>query len=178
VNYDELFLRVTLYDDEEAFRTIFYQFYAPLCAYAMRYIPVKEDCEDIVQETFLKIWKNRKTLGINHSFRNLLVTAVKNACIDSLRKQETERTWEEHYAENYSEETSDDIYSATELEEKMKAALHKLPDNIRIVFEMNRFKGMTYTEIAETQHISVKTVEAYMSKALKLLRIELNDFLT
>lgn len=59
----------------------------------------------------------------------------------------------------------------------LSAALAKLPDNIRIVFEKNRFEGMTYTEIAAEHNISVKTVEAYMTKALKHLRIELKDYL-
>lgn len=59
----------------------------------------------------------------------------------------------------------------------LSAALAKLPDNIRIVFEKNRFEGMTYAEIAVEHNISVKTVEAYMTKALKHLRVELKDYL-
>jgi len=168
---------MALYDDEAAFRTIFYQFFAPLCSYAMRYLHVKEDCEDAVQETFLKIWKDRKKLDISRSFRNFLVTAVKNTCIDHLRKQHTEHLWQTWFTENYTEETDEDLYSATELEEKLQTALAKLPDPVRIVFEMSRIEGKTYPQIAEEQHISIKTVEAYITKALKLLRVELADFL-
>lgn len=53
----------------------------------------------------------------------------------------------------------------------------KLPENTRIIFEKNRFEGKKYTEIAEEQQISVKTVEAHISKALKILRVELKDYL-
>ena len=63
--------------------------------------------------------------------------------------------------------TSGDIYSTIELEQMLSTALTKLPDNIRIVFEKNRFEGMTYTEIAAEHNISVKTVEAYMTKSFK-----------
>ena len=59
----------------------------------------------------------------------------------------------------------------------LSEALDKLPENTRLIFEKNRFEGKKYTEIAEEQQISVKTVEAHISKALKILRVELKDYL-
>ena len=175
---DDLFWKIAIKDDEIAFRTLFFQFFSPLCVFAHRYIDRWETCEDIVQETFFKIWKNRKNIEINTSSRNFLITSVKNSCIDFLRKQETELNWQQKEIENNPlQYTSGDIYSTIELEQMLSAALAKLPDNIRIVFEKNRFEGMTYTEIAAEHNISVKTVEAYMTKALKHLRIELKDYL-
>lgn len=177
---DGLFWKIALHDDEDAFHTLFTQFFTPLCVYAMRYVSGKEVAEDIVQDTFLKLWKNRKTMVINTSGRNFLVTYVKNACIDYLRKCETEQ----HYlqkskknAERLSEEV-EELYSIAELESMLSAALARLPENIRKVFEMNRFEGKTYATIAIEQNLSVKTIEAYMSKALKLLRNELKDYLS
>ncbi|MDR3309514.1 MAG: RNA polymerase sigma-70 factor [Tannerella sp.] len=178
IDLDELFRRMAWKDDEEAFRIIFYRFFSPLCVFSMRYIRQKETCEDIVQETFLKIWKNRQSLEIRTSSRNLLITAVKNSCIDYLRKQESEyRRQEQYNPDDDLTDSPEDIYSAAELEQILHAALAKLPDNIRTVFEMNRFEGKTYAKIAEEQNISVKTVESYMTKSLKLLRIELKDFM-
>jgi RNA polymerase sigma-70 factor (ECF subfamily) len=177
MNYDELFWTVALKDDESAFRTLFYQFFTPLCGYAMRYVANREDCEDIVQETFLKLWKNRKSLELNRSFRNFLVTSVKNACIDFLRRQDTESSGRERLVMNHTDESSEELFAVAELEQMLDAALAKLPEPVRTVFMMNRFEEKTYSEIAETQQISVKTVEAYMTKALKLLRAELSDFL-
>ena len=175
---DSLFWRIAIKDDEIAFRTLFFQFFSPLCVFAHRYVDRWETCEDIVQETFFKIWKNRKNIEINTSSRNFLITSVKNTCKDFLRKQETEQNWQQKEIENNTSwYTSGDIYSTIELEQMLSAALAKLPDNIRIVFEKNRFEGMTYTEIAAEHNISVKTVEAYMTKALKHLRVELKDYL-
>lgn len=175
---DSLFWKIAIKDDEIAFRTLFFQFFSPLCVFAHRYVDSWETCEDIVQETFFKIWKNRKNIEITTSSRNFLITSVKNSCIDFLRKQETEQNWQQREMENYnSRYTPGDIYSTIELEQMLSAALAKLPDNIRIVFEKNRFDGMTYAEIAAEHNISVKTVEAYMTKALKHLRIELKDYL-
>lgn len=175
---DSLFWRIAIQDDEIAFRTLFFQFFSPLCVFAHRYIDSWETCEDIVQETFFKIWKNRKNIEINTSSRNFLITSVKNTCIDYLRKQETEQNWQQKEIENNTSwYTSGDIYSTIELEQMLSAALAKLPDNIRIVFEKNRFEGMTYSQIAAEHNISVKTVESYMTKALKHLRVELKDYL-
>lgn len=175
---DVLFLKIALKDDEGAFRTLFYNFFPSLCVFANRYVDDKNTCEDIVQETFLKIWKKRKSLEINTSARNFLVTSVRNSCIDYQRKKETEesyRVYHTRFTDNLS--ASDDIYTIRELEAMISSSLNKLPDNVRGVFEMNRFEGKTYTQIAEENNISVKTVEAYMSKALKLLRVELRDYL-
>lgn len=174
---DQLFWKIALKDDEEAFRSLFFDFFPSLCVFAHRYIERWEVCEDIVQDTFFKIWKNRKRMVINTSGRNFLVTSVRNCCIDYLRKQESELSWQQKAVVNKTIDTAEDIYSTIELENMLNTALARLPDNIRMVFEMNRFEGKTYTEIAAEQNISVKTVEAYMSKALKQLRIDLKDYL-
>lgn len=175
---DLLFWKIAQQDDEVAFRTLFFQFFSPLCVFAHRYIDNWESCEDIVQDNFLKIWKNRKNLTINTSFRNFLITSVKNSCLDLLRKQETEQKWQSQKAENESfYYATDEIYATVELEQMLNNALAKLPDNTRLIFEENRFAGKTYTEIAVIHNISVKTVEAQMTKALKHLRIELKDYL-
>lgn len=174
---DKLFWRIALKDDESAFRTLFFQFFSPLCVFAHRYIERRETCEDIVQETFFKIWKNRKGIEINTSTRNFLLTSVRNSCIDYLRKQETEQNWQQREIAKSSAYTNDDLYLVVELEQMLNAALAKLPDKVRVVFEQNRFDGKTYSEIALEHQISVKTVEAYMTKALKHLRIELKDYL-
>jgi len=174
---DQLFWRIALKDDEEAFRILFFEFFSSLCVFAHRYVNSWESCEDIVQETFFKIWKNRKNIEINSSCRNFLITSVRNSCIDYLRRQETEHAWQENALRRLSTSTTEDLYSRVELEQILNEALTRLPENIRVVFEKNRFEGKTYAEIATEHEISVKTVEAYMTKALKQLRLELKDYL-
>jgi len=174
---DLLFWRIALHDDEDAFRALFFEFFSSLCVFAHRYIASWETCEDVVQETFFKIWKNRKNLSINSSARNFLITSVRNSCVDYLRKKETEYSWKQEELLHNAIYTADDLYSKIELEHMLNDALTRLPENCRIVFEKNRFEGKTYAEIANEEKISVKTVEAHMSKALKLLRVELRDYL-
>lgn len=173
---DELIRRISISDDEDAFRMLFYDFFSPLCVFAYRYVEDKATCEDLVQDTFFRIWKNRKSLDIHTSARNFMLTVVRNSCLDWLRKQAVEKLWEEKFLEESEEETSD-LYTTVELEHLLNQALDKLPEQISSTFRSNRFEGKTYTEIAVDKNISVKTVESYMSKALKLLRVELKDYL-
>jgi len=172
-----LFLRISLKDDRDAFQALFYEFFSALCVFAHRYIDDWMVCEDLVQEVFYKIWKNRKTIDIDVSSRNFLVTCVRNACIDHLRKQSSARIWRATEKEAATGLVPGDLYTRTELESILTAALSKLPDNIREVFEMNRFDGKTYREIADEKKISVKTVEAHITKALRVLRTEFRDYL-
>lgn len=174
---DQLFWRIALKDDEEAFRILFFEFFSSLCVFARRYIDDWDTCEDLAQDTFFKIWKNRKSIEVDTSSRNFLITSMRNSCIDYLRRQDSARIWQEKELRKKLEYTSDDLYSHIELEQMLTDALSKLPENIREVFEMNRFEGKTYKEIAGEKNISIKTVETYMSKALKTLRVELKDYL-
>ncbi|MDR1116483.1 MAG: RNA polymerase sigma-70 factor [Tannerella sp.] len=176
---NQLFRRIAIHDDEDAFRSLFLDFFSPLCVFAHRYIENWETCEDVVQDTFFKIWKNRKTIEINTSGRNFLVTGVRNGCIDYLRKKETEMSWLQKDAFNAATAATDteELYTTAELEELLNKSLARLPENIRQVFEQSRFEGKTYAEIAAERNISIKTVEAYMTKALKQLRVDLKDYL-
>ncbi|MEQ9050745.1 MAG: sigma-70 family RNA polymerase sigma factor, partial [Marinoscillum sp.] len=65
-----------------------------------------------------------------------------------------------------------------ELQQKLRAALDKIPAKCREVFELNRFEGLRYKEIAAQLNLSLKTVENQMGKALKILREELGDYMS
>lgn len=173
---DNLFRKIAFHDDREAFRELFFDFYPSLCVFAQRYVSSPEACEDIVQDTFFSLWKNRKKIEITSSFRNLLITSVKNNCIDYLRKQSVRQSHVEKQTISATEDTPDTVYTIKELEEMLHAALAQLPENIRRAFELSRFENLTYQQIAEKMSISQKTVEAYISKALNILRTELKDY--
>lgn len=174
---DNLFRRMVFQDDREAFRELFFDFYPSLCVFAQRYISSPEACEDIVQDTFFYLWKNRKRIEITSSFRNFLITSVKNSSIDYLRKQSVRQHYIEKQIVSDIADTPETIYTIRELEEMFNAALAQIPENARRAFQMSRFENMTYNQIAEEMSVSPKTVEAYISKALTLLRAELKDYL-
>src|SRR5690554_3014986 len=177
VSLHSLFRRIAFNDDQEAFKELFFDFYPSLCIFAGRYITAPEICEDIVQDTFLDLWKNRKKIKITSSFRNLLITSVKNNCVDYLRKKKLRQI---HAEKNNIHETimdtPNEIYTISELEEMLDTALNRMPTKVKKAFELSRFENMTYHKIAEELGVSPKTVESYISKALSILRVELKDY--
>lgn len=176
--FENLFLKVVLHDDEKAFKILFHEFYSAMCVYCDRIVDNMEDAEDIVQDTFYKIWKNRKRIEITTSFRNFLITGVKNGALDFLRKKDLSHRYAKKQSMSYdTSKTPEDFYTFNELQSKISEVLDKLPPRMREMFEMNRFKGMTYNEIATQMSVSPKTVESDMSKALKILRMELKEYL-
>lgn len=176
---EHLLMRIAVWDDENAFRELFQLFFSALSFFAYRYIPDKEICEDIAQDTFFKIWKNRKRIDIKTSGRNFLITTVRNNCIDYLRKKELEENYRLNQEDCGMNEavSTENLYAAFELKELIDKAMEKLPPTIREVFELNRLEGQTYSEIALKYNVSVKSIESYISKALKILREELKDYL-
>lgn len=97
--------------------------------------------------------------------------------MDYLRKQAVRQNYAGKEISVETTDSPEEVYTIFELEEKLNAALAKLPDNVRKAFQMSRFENMTYKQIAEEMSVSPKTVEAYISKALSVLRTELKDYL-
>jgi RNA polymerase sigma-70 factor (ECF subfamily) len=150
-------------------------FYNDLCNFTFKYGFKKESAEEIVSNVFLKIWKKQGLLNFDKSIRSYLYTSVKNQCIDYLRKSNKPFLPYNYYSENavatHSNPEDDFIYR--ELWEKANLAIESLPPECEKIFRMSRFHGLKYKEIAQKLDISIKTVEAQISKALKRLRVQL-----
>ena len=174
---DNLFLNVLTRDDVASYKQLFFDFFGPLCLFAQRYVDSVEVSEDIVQGVFYQLWKNRCSISITTSARNYMVTCVRNACVNWIRRCDLESAYKEYIKHSDCEDVDYPLYAVSELKECLDRALSKLPENVRQSFVMNRFEGKTYSEIAEECGISIKTVEAHISRTLKLLRLELKDFL-
>ena len=93
---DDRFLVIALkQDDKQAFTRLFHIYYKDLVLFGGTYIPEKSTCEDIVQNIFLKLWNDRKSLVIENSLKSYLLKAVRNYCLDELRHR---RIIDEHIA--------------------------------------------------------------------------------
>ena len=176
VAFEYLFQKTVCHDDQEAFQKLFFEFYPSLCVFATKYIDSQEAAEDIVQTAFLKLWKNRKKIVIESSFRNFLLTIVRNGCLDYLRKEDVKNRYMRKEIDT-TLPSLEEIYTLNELEEKIENALKKLHPHVRNTFVMNRFEKMTYKEISQKMNLSHKTIEKYIGMALRCLRVELKDFL-
>jgi RNA polymerase sigma-70 factor (ECF subfamily) len=162
-----------------AFEMLFKTHYKPLCRYATGYLKDPDGAEELVQATFIGFWEKRHSISIDSSLKAYLYRAVRNASLNELKHEQVKQKYvaqESIQGEKYSE-PADHLAIHTELESKIRAALETLPQQCRLIFTMSRFEELKYQEIADQLNLSVKTVENQMGKALKLMRIQLKDYL-
>lgn len=163
--------------DESVFDAVYTFYYGRLCAFASQYVEV-EDSEEIVQEVMIWLWENRQILIPEMSLKSLLFTMVKNKCLNSIDHIQVKRKVHEKLYEKFRLQFEDpDFYVHGELMNLLSEAINKLPEDYKKAFEMNRFDGLTYNEIADISGVSAKTIAYRITQALKILRIELKDFL-
>jgi RNA polymerase sigma-70 factor (ECF subfamily) len=162
-----------------AFETLFRVYYQPLCNLAMSLLKDADTAEEVVQDFFFNYWKNREEIFIRVSVRAYLFNAVRNASLKYLERQGVRRRYAERVlAENPEAKQvllTDEI-EARELQREIDQALASLPERCRVIFRMSRYEGIKYQDIAEELSVSVKTVEADMTKTLKVLRKRLAGF--
>ncbi len=164
--------------DKALFEKLFKSHFVHLCNFANQYVNETDNSKDIVQKVFIRLWESRDKINPAKPIQSYLFTAVKNRCLNHIRDQKKYRSRVldlEISDLDVSFETEDD--SISELRLKINEALDELPEKCRIVFEMSRFRNMKYKDIALELDVSVKTVEAHMSKALKTLRAQLKDYM-
>lgn len=166
--------------DEAAFDALFTAWYGKLLTYAFSVLQNETQAEETVQAVFCRIWEKRRQWQVHTSLKAYLYGSVYHQCMDGLRRTKQVRKHQRHVLQNNSEAQAAPASGKAELKEleaKLQDALSQLPDQCRAIFQLSRFGGLKYREIAEQLAISIKTVEAQMSKALKHLRDQLSDFL-
>lgn len=175
---DQLLISSIRNGNEESFALLFKKYYPMLCAYGSRFVEL-EDAEECVQDALLWLWENREVLVIQSSLSNYLFAIVHHRAISRIRQLEAKSRAETYFYEEMQDLITDvDFYCLHELSRRIRQALDDLPPAYREAFVMHRFKNMTYKEIASLLNVSPKTVDyRSIQQALKLLRIELKDYL-
>jgi RNA polymerase sigma-70 factor (ECF subfamily) len=165
--------------DDAAFSYLFRKYYADLVLFAATFIKDRQTSEEIVQDVFIRLWENRGSVIITSSIRSFLLKSVQNKCIDAIRHEKIVNGFQAKLLNHplLLENDTENYLLYTELEDDLKKALEKLPDDITKIFLLHRFDGLTYPEIAGRLNLSVRMVEVRMGKALVLLRKYLKDYL-
>jgi RNA polymerase sigma-70 factor (ECF subfamily) len=163
--------------DKSCLEQLFTSLYMRLRNYANTLINSMEDSEDIVQDVFFKLWNNRAGLDESKSIQTYLFISVRNSCLNWLKHKRTHDAYINIMALVYVDYpvtlTPHETLVTDDIEKDFHKALEELPLQCRRVFEMNRFDGMKYHEIATKLNISIKTVETQMSRALLKMRFRL-----
>lgn len=163
--------------NQGVFELVFNYYYSGLVVYADQIIKDTVISEDIVQSVFMKLWETRETIEIR-SFRSYFIQCVKNRCIDHLRSLQVKQRFDNRIPEADHLVMEEDLWTKNELSELIQKAIEDLAPRCREIFWMSRYENLKIAEIAEKLNISKRTVETQISKALKILRIKLVDYLS
>lgn len=163
--------------NEDIFDDVYRLYFKGLCAFSSQYV-TKAESEEIVQDTMMWLWENRHTLIPEMSLKSLLFVIVKNKSLNRISHNQIKNRVHQEIIDKFENQFEDpNFYLENELLKMFSEAIKKLPEEYRITFEMNRMEGLTHREIAERMNISPQTVNYRISQALKILRVELKDYL-
>jgi|KBSMisStandDraft_5_1062788.scaffolds.fasta_scaffold373516_3 RNA polymerase sigma-70 factor (ECF subfamily) len=156
--------------DAFAYEQAFVQYRDKVYFYFLKKTRSSEDAKDLLQITFLKLWKYRNSLSEDYLLEQHLFQIARTVFIDYLRRENKVVKVRKAVNERFEENNS--VYTATEfdLQKHVHKALSSMPALRKKVFELNRLQGYSYKEIAEMLFISVKAVDNNLSKALRQLR--------
>lgn len=164
--------------DQTAFELLFHFYYPGLVMYSTQFTTDRVEAEEIVQDFFVRFWQKRQQFIPADSLKSYLFLSVKNGSLNFLKHKKIEERYIKDMIElaNHHLVFDPELYVASELQEKVKEAVDLLPEKCREIFIMSRFRGMKNEEIAEELHLSKRTIETQISKALKVMKVELKDY--
>ncbi|HTH55027.1 MAG TPA: RNA polymerase sigma-70 factor [Cyclobacteriaceae bacterium] len=161
---------------EKVFEESFNRLFDSLHRYSFSMVKDDDTARDVVQMVFIKWWEIGTAIADLTEARKYLFTAVYRSSLNAIRNEKLKKVHTTAYGHEQVKEIK--FHDATEMEEldsKIKLAIESLPAQCRIIFCKSRMEEKKYAEIATDMNLSVKTVEAQMGKALKILREKLNN---
>jgi len=162
---------------EEAFDFIFRKYYKILVVQAIRFVHDQDSAQSLVQDCFVRFWEKQRELSNVDDLYSYLYFMVRNRCVDHIREQKRSLLMPITKVTDFLEAEIEEKIDANDLSSQLWLSITKLPVRCRLAFEYSRIEGFTYTQIAQKMGITNKAVEALVSRALRVLRANLADFL-
>lgn len=184
---EENIIPLLIQGNESAFEKVYRMYFQRVVNFINTYLNDTSLSKSIAQDTFLKLWEQRKFLRTNTSLLSYLLVIARNSCLDYLKHKQIILKYENAVQQKYKENELNyhalrrleiDFMTYREIEQIIQQTIEKLPPQCREVFCLSRFEDFSNQEIAEKLEISVKTVEAHITRALKILREALKDYIT
>ncbi len=162
--------------DQQAYNYLIGTYHHKLCVYANSLVKNVYSAEDIVQNVFIKVWEQRSRLKSNHAIKSFLYKLVYNEFIDLYRKNQSLFSLEKSYHVALNSVIQDeDTESFQRVLNVVNKEIQNLPPKCKAVFILSKKEGLTNIEIAEHLDVSIKTVEAQITKAFSILRLSVNE---
>ncbi|MEG1748446.1 MAG: RNA polymerase sigma-70 factor [Tannerellaceae bacterium] len=174
-------------DDIQTFNSIFTNYKGRFVHFARTYVDDDMIAEDIVVEGLMYYWENRKKLDSHSNILAYILTVIKHKCLDHLRRMHIQEDFVEFTKNNETrklnlriatlEACNPERIFSDELQSLVDKTLATVPEQTREIFIRSRYDNQSHKEIAEALGLSTKAVEFHITKALKVLRVALKDYL-
>ncbi|MBO9199521.1 MULTISPECIES: RNA polymerase sigma-70 factor [Niastella] len=168
-NIQELQQRISLYDDQSAYKELFAHFYKSLQQFAASFVRSPEVAEEVVSDIFIKVWKKRAGLNRIHNLKLYLFISTKNGALNYLRTRKKVMLQPEQYFVQLQSIyfNPEKLMLTAEMMNRVQSAINDLPTRCQLIFKLVKDDGLKYREVAELLHISLKTVENQMAIAIR-----------
>lgn len=174
----ELFDKICHYDDQQAFAELFRLQYKRLHRFSLQYVTLHEKAEEVVNDVFVKLWKYRSTLSSVLNPESYLFIAVKNQSLNYIKKYSHIYVGlpdDENQSKLVSNDNPQQDIEWKEMNFRLNQSIDQLPDQCRKIFKLVKEEGFKLKEVAAILHISTRTVETQLYRAVKRLVAELSD---
>jgi len=165
------------FENSNYFETVFKEYFNPLVNFVNKYLNNFENSREVVQMTFVKLWSNRTNLEVRFSVKSYLYQTTKNTMIDFIRKNKNilnAAELENSIVTELIDEQNENLDPYI-LRQAIDKCLRNLKPKAKEIFELHKYEGLTYEEIADFLNISKRSVEDNISKILKYLKEELKN---
>ncbi len=158
--------------DEHAFSVIYERYHKKIYTFALRFLKSKQLAEEVVQESFLKVWLYGEALNSISNIEAYLVTLSRNKSLDVLRQQQRELKFDRKRDVNWAEGHNDteEAIILNDTRNLLQSAIDLLPPQQKLVYQLCHQEGLKYEEAAEKLNLSPLTVKTHMQHALRFIR--------
>lgn len=176
--FDQTFLKLFRNGNQDSFKDLYDKYFDALYLFGHKYIPAQDIVEDIIQESFIKIWEKRASFYHEAALRAFLYKSVRNSCLNQIEHQKVRKSYEGQVGKDVS---NDDYFLYNMIEEEVNRIIsetvNKLPESARLIYLLS-LKGLKNAEIAEDLEISINTVKTQKQRANRFLKENLKNLFT
>lgn len=171
--------------DQAAFTYFYEKYFNRIQSFCVQFIYDGDEAENLAQEALLHLWQSRESVDAINGIQSFLYTYAKSKCLNTIRHSKVKDRFKNDVLNEKERELNIEVLNSisfdtlelTELERIINESINDLPPKTREVFIKKRIENKKNAEIAEEMQVTLKAVEAHMTKALKILKTKLSDYL-
>jgi RNA polymerase sigma-70 factor (ECF subfamily) len=178
-NNDEVLFLALKKSNKKAFTLLYEKYWEKLYYIAYQHTQSTQESEDLIHEVFIDLWNNRKKIKIKKTLSSYIFTALKFKIFRLYDKKSVRKKYFDRIKQNDtgSLNVTEMELSFNELFDLIEHEIDKLPERCKLIFKMRRLDDYSIEEVAKKLEISTNTVNNQMTKASKILKVKIGEYL-